>query len=138
MVIESRNMDWVERRAARDAIVRGGAERLWEHLWIAIDHARESYNKHYGREFSAFCTRPYPDRIAFCRESKATRDTVASVAIVRDATGAYFEGSYRDQLTPPTRIDVDCSDNDIYLKHQSERIDVETASERLLAPVLFP
>src|SRR5690242_9675822 len=133
-------MDWVEKRAARQALMRSGIPRFWEYLKSSLDHVVNSYNQYYRGQFVAGYDSRYPETVHVIRDldkMMGVIDTRTSVAITCDASKSQIVARYQDGTAKTLSFSVSGESN-IVLTDGERELDEETASEFLTECVLFP
>lgn len=150
LAVQYPQMDWVEKRAARDAAITLGRERFWGFLTNAIDHAVDSYNRLYSTQAVKVQVIPQYENVIVVSCQSLYQD-VGFVRLTKTDNFINADISVIDRNVPMTptgpvvrktdkRLEFDVSETGAFVVRSGAEVlsNVEAVSELLLKPILFP
>lgn len=140
-------VNWIERRAEKEKAIRSSGRDLWANLGIVIREACESFNEHYGREYSKVTVQAENGRVRVTRQvsvvvvaGEPTLSEDVSLQIMYEpkhfrissvcANEAKVQGSVEIEFNPDEHAKP-------FLSNGENRITDDEASRILLAEFLF-
>ena len=138
-------MNWVEKRAQQDELLRQNGDRIWEYFRIAIRQSVQSYARHYGnkRAIRVECHDDKPNLVYVDFSTPPTEDssaTQAAIIVERDGFNRYrIDVTYKYVKMPQrTLVIAALSDGSVALTDKGAAISDDDAARLILEPIFFP
>ena len=138
-------MNWVEKRAQQDELLRQNADRIWEYFRIAIRQSVESYARHYGnkRAIKVECHDDKPDLVYVDFSTPPTKEssaTQAAIIVQRDGFNRHvIDVTYKYVKTPQKTLTIAVlPDGSVALADKGDPVGDDDAARLILEPIFFP
>jgi hypothetical protein len=134
-------MNWVDRMAHRDNLLRNNADRVWDFLCMAIQSSVKSYGLHYGNARAVVVEYSYQTNCAYVefRPPEIGQWRAPHVAIIVQRERNTIEIIYQRTTLPSKKLQIDVlSDETVALTEDGKPLSDDDASRSILAPIFFP
>ena len=132
-------LNWVERRAQREALLSSQSPELWTQVRAALQDACESFNKNYDKKVT--CKPENGTSLRLVHVLRADRitssqDSSFEVLVEFDPKTPAIKATYQAGTTKTFAISAD--QESVFPLDGKERKTIDQLSERILEIILFP
>jgi hypothetical protein len=139
---KDQNMNWVEKRLAKERSLESGAPGVWNKVRAAIQDACDTYNQSYGStpERTVKCELENGKRLRIdgrlrLNEGQGYRDADVSVVVSFEQSPPRIAVAEAGPVHAQT---LTISSNETSAFIRSEGFDADAISQQILEPLLFP
>ncbi len=145
MAVQWAEMNWVEKRAQQDDLLRQSVDRIWEYFRMAIRQSADSYARHYGNKKATRleCHVDKPD-LVYVDFSPSLEDSssgpAAAIIVTRDGFKRHvIDVTYKPATMPQKTLTIAVTaDGSVALTDNGKPISDDEAARLILEPIFFP